>query len=41
MGRPVEDMWKFLPEMEELESREDSMEGNGSRSLSVMLPWGS
>lgn len=34
-------MWKFLPEtMEELESREDSMEGNGSRSLSRLL-WGS
>jgi hypothetical protein len=26
--------WKFLPEAEDMESREDSMDGNGSRSLS-------
>ena len=30
--------WKFLPEAVDMESREDSMDGNGSRSLS-RLRW--
>lgn len=31
-GSPDPDIWKFLPDMEE--STDDSMDGNGSRSLS-------
>lgn len=31
---PEVDEWKFLPEAEDMESREDSIDGNGSRSLS-------
>lgn len=37
-GSPEPDMWKFLPETEDPESIEDSIEGKGSRSGS-RLRW--